>query len=103
MSPCAKRQDWLSVCPGGLGIRSLADHSSAAYISSLSCTGFAKPSNNHFLSALNTFNASKSPKEALSVSKTANHPQRQNVLSFKLEDAGFKHLYSNSSTADKAR
>ena len=41
--------------------------------------------------------------ETLSVSKAGNHPNRQNVLSFNIEDAGFKHLYSNSSTADNAR
>ena len=48
------------------GFRSLSYHSCAAFISSLSSSGFGSTSNRHLLSAILKFNALVSPTEAIS-------------------------------------
>ena len=61
------KQAQLSLSFGGLGFRSLSYHSCAAFISSLSSSGFGSASNRHLLSAISKFNAHVSPTEAITV------------------------------------
>ena len=55
------KQVQLSLSFGGLGFRSLSYHSCAAFISSLSSSGFGSASNRHLLSAISMFNSLVSP------------------------------------------
>eukprot|EP00731_Ephydatia_muelleri_P036507 Em0267g5a len=49
-------QAQLSLSRGGLGLRSLANHSNAAFIASISTAGLASPSDNFLADAVNSYN-----------------------------------------------
>eukprot|EP00731_Ephydatia_muelleri_P033146 Em0025g102a len=49
-------QAQLSLSRGGLGLRSLAHHSNAAFIASISTAGLASPSDNFLADAVNSYN-----------------------------------------------
>ena len=68
------KQAQLSLSFGGLGFRSLSYHSCAAFISSLSSSGFGSASNHHLLSAILKFNALVSPTEAITVESVLSSP-----------------------------
>ena len=51
----------LSLSRGGLGLRSASLHSSAAFMSSISMSGFATNTSHHLLRSLDHFNACVSP------------------------------------------
>ena len=55
-SDAAWQQAQLSLSRGGLGLRSLAHHASAAFISSLSSSGLAPDSSQHLSDAVGMFN-----------------------------------------------
>ncbi|KAL5506297.1 hypothetical protein EMCRGX_G007911 [Ephydatia muelleri] len=59
------KQAQLSLSFGGLGFRSLSYHSCAAFILSLSTSGFGSASNRNLLSAISKFNALVSPNKKL--------------------------------------
>eukprot|EP00731_Ephydatia_muelleri_P038663 Em0851g2a len=50
-------QAQLSLSRGGLGLRSLAHHSNAAFIASISTAGLASPSDNFLADAVNSYNS----------------------------------------------
>ena len=83
------KQAQLSLGFGGLGFRSLSYHSCAAFISSLSSSGFGSASNHHLLSAISKFNALVSPTEAITVESVLSSPLSQHALCKKLDD----HLF----------
>ncbi|KAL5474501.1 hypothetical protein EMCRGX_G026456 [Ephydatia muelleri] len=80
------KQAQLSLSFGGLGFRSLSYHSCAAFISSLSSSGFGSASNRHLLSAISKFNALVSPTEAITVESVLSSPLSQHALCKKLDD-----------------
>ena len=72
---------------GGLGLRSLALHACAAYIASISSSGFADVSNQHLLHAVNNFNGLVSTQNTILIGSTVDSPIPQKVLSFKIDTA----------------
>eukprot|EP00731_Ephydatia_muelleri_P002359 Em0001g2359a len=58
-------QAQLSLSRGGLGLRSLAHHSNAAFIASISTAGLASPSDNFLADAVNSYNSSVADKARL--------------------------------------
>ena len=106
-STCIPDDHWkqaqLSLSFGGLGFRSLSYHSCAAFISSLSSSGFGSASNRHLLSAISKFNALVSPTEAITVESVLSSPLSQHALCKKLDDHLFQSILMTSSPANKAR
>mgnify|MGYP003460779833 FL=1 len=99
----AWQQAQLNLSHGGLGLRSVSHHSSAAYIASLCASGFGDAQNPHLSHTVDLFNKLVSPSEVISVDAITTSPVRQRVLSKKLEDHQFSLLLEASSPADKAR
>ena len=66
-SDTAWKQAQLSLSRGGLGLRSLSHHSSAAYISSICSSGFGSKSVHHLSQAVEVFNNLVFPVEAINV------------------------------------
>ena len=93
----------LNLSHGGLGLRSVSHHSSAAYIASLCASGFGDAQNPHLSHTVDLFNKLVSPSEVISVDAITTSPVHQRVLSKKLEDHQFSLLLEASSPADKAR
>ena len=84
-------------------MRSLAQHSPAAYITSLCTSGFGPQSQHHLVSATQMFNSFLPPSEAINAEALLLTPVTQKSLSSKLDDYLFKVLLDMSSIADKAR
>ena len=99
----AWQQAQLNLSHGGLGLRSVSHHSSAAYIASFCASGFDDAQNPHLSYAVDFFNTLVSPSEVISVDAITASPIHQRVLSKKLEDHQFSLLSEASSPADKAR
>ena len=93
-------QAQLSLSRGGLGLPSLAHHSNAAFITSISTAGLASPSDNFLADAVNSYNRCVPPESAIDLTSS---PCRQHTLSAALENIQFNSLLSQSSVADKAR
>ena len=91
----------LSLSRGGLCLRSLTQHSPAAYIASLCTLGFGPQSQHHLVSA--TQMTILPPSEAINAEALLLTPVTQKSLSSKLDDYLFKVLLDMSSIADKAR
>ena len=102
-SDSAWHQAKLSMGRGGLGMRSLTQHSPAAYIASLCLSGFSSLSQHHLASAIQLFNSSVPPSEAINLEALLLNPVTQKSLSSRLDDHLFKILLDMSSIADKAR
>ncbi|KAL5500795.1 hypothetical protein EMCRGX_G012400 [Ephydatia muelleri] len=96
-------QAQLSLSRGGLGLRSLAHHSNAAFIASISTAGLASPSDNFLADAVNSYNRCVPPESAIDINSLTSSPCRQHTLSAALENIQFNSLLSQSSVADKAR
>ena len=96
-------QAQLSLSRGGLGLRSLAHHSNAAFIASISTAGLASPSDNFLADAVNSYNRCVPPESAIDINSLTSSPCRQHTLSAALENIQFNSLFSQSSVADKAR
>ena len=96
-------QAQLSLSHGGLGLRSLALHSPAAYIASLSASGTASIHSTHLNHALDMYNQSISLETPLTVTDVVHTKCCQKKLSSNIEDVQFKCLLNKSSLADKAR
>ena len=99
----AWHQARLSLSRGGLGLRSLAQHSPATYIASLCTSGFGPQSQHHLVSANQMFNSFIPPSEAINAKAILLTPVTRKSLSFELDDYLFKVLLDMSSIADKAR
>ena len=99
----AWQQAQLNLSHGGLGLRSVSHHSSAAYIASLCASGFGDAQNSHLSHTVDLFKKLVSPSEVISVDAITTSPVHQRVLSKKLEDHQFSLLLEASSPADKAR
>eukprot|EP00731_Ephydatia_muelleri_P014360 Em0008g80a len=98
----AWQQAQLNLSHGGLGLRSVSHHSSAAYIASLCASGFGDAQNPHLSHTVDLLNKLVSPSEVISVDAITTSPVHQRVLSKKLEDHQFSLLLEASSPADKA-
>ena len=96
------QQAQLSLSHGGLGLRSVSHHSSAAYIASLCSSGFANRDHKHLAHAVDSFNSIVSPSEIVTVASILASPMQQRALSEKIEDHQFSKLYEASTSADKA-
>ena len=96
-------QAQLSPSLGGLGFRSLALHSSAAFIASFASSGFCSPDNIHMLQAVTRFNAQVHPQESPTAEAVLASPPLQRTLSKKLDNHAFQSLLSSSSQVNKAR
>ena len=97
------QQAQLSPSLGGLGFRSLALHSSAAFIASFASSGFCSPDNIHMLQAVTRFNAQVHPLESTTAEAVLACPPLQRALSKKLDNHAFQSLLSSSSQVNKAR
>ena len=102
-SDTAWKQAQLSLSRGGLGLRSLSHHSSAAYISSICSSGFGSKSVHHLSQAVEVFNNLVFPVEAINVESVLLSPPIQKTLSSKFDDHLFNNLITISSLADKSR
>ena len=98
----AWQQAQLSLSRGGLGLRSLSEHSSAAYISSLSASGVCSSSSKHLPEAIKDFNDLVSSDDAL-VLDHLDVVMHQRSLSGKIEDQDLCVLLDKVSLPDKAR
>ena len=88
---------------GGLGLRSLSHHAAAAFIASLSFSGFGKADNVHLKQAVAMFNTQVSPFNAITVSSALESPIHQKVLSGLIQTQHFHILLESSSPANRAR
>ena len=97
------QQAQLSLSRGGLGLLSASLHSSAAFMSSFSMSGFATNTSHHLLRSLDHFNACVSPAEVISIDELLNSPKNQKMLSTKIENKRFQLLFDASSIPNRAR
>ena len=93
----------LGLSRGGLGLRSLTQHSPTAYIALLCTSGFGSQSQHHLASAIQLFNSSVPPSEAINSEVLLLTLITLKSLSSKLDNHLFKVLLDMSSVADKAR
>ena len=98
----ARRQAQLSLRRGGVGLRSLALHSSAAYITSL-CGSDDVISTPHLEHAITHYNTFVQLSDSLSISSLEGHTPTQKKLSDAIEEMQFNSLLNSCSIADKAR
>ena len=96
----AWQQAQLGLRYGDLGLRSLA---CAAYIASISSSGFADVDNQHLKHAVSTFNGLVSSQDTILIGSTVDSPIPQKALSFKIDTEQFRALLDSSSPANKAR
>ena len=99
----AWQQAQLGLRYGGLGLRSLALHACAAYIASISSSGFADVDNQHLKYAVSTFNGLVSTQDTILIGSTVDSPIPQKALSFKIDTEQFRALLDSSSPANKGR
>ena len=85
----AWHQAQISLSRGGLGLRSLSKHSSAAFTASFCFSGFAASDNSHRIQAVARFNEVVPPSDAITVTSLAATPPRQRSLSTKLDPINF--------------
>eukprot|EP00731_Ephydatia_muelleri_P031031 Em0022g545a len=99
----AWQQAQLGLRYGGLGLCSLALHACAAYIASISSSGFADVDYQHLKHAVSTFNGLVSTQDTILIGSTVDSPIPQKALSFKIDTEQFRALLDSSSPANKAR
>ena len=99
----AWQQAQLSLSRGGLGLRSLAHHASAAYISSLSSSGLAPDSSQHLSDAVGMFNRLVPAEDSIKVEDFLSSAISQGKLSEKLDNQLLSSLVEASTVANKAR
>ena len=101
------KQSWLqaelSPHRGGLGLRSLSHHSTAAYISSLCNSECASPNHSHLASSIDCFNLSVMSSDTISIESCLLNKPSQHNLSDKLEAYSFSDLLDSMSCAHRAR
>ena len=99
----AWQQAELGLSRGGLGLRSISCHSPAAYIASLSSSGFSTYSQQHLKHAVEAFNSLVPTSDAVCVEDVLTSPLHQKMLSTKVNNHLFNLLLGNSFPADRAR
>eukprot|EP00731_Ephydatia_muelleri_P031102 Em0022g616a len=97
------QQAQLSLKRGGLGLRSLSFHSSAAYIASFLSSGLSPSSGRYISSSLHLYNSLVDPQDSITHESVGDSPLSQKVLSSKIEDQQFNNLFHNASVTDRAR
>eukprot|EP00731_Ephydatia_muelleri_P011926 Em0006g820a len=96
------KQACLSLSRGGLGLRSVAVHSTAAYLGSVSSSSPDLASSHYVIDALNLFNLQVSAEDTVSIPlPTKSHFQHD--LSQRIENCQFHALYNSGSLANRAR
>ncbi|KAL5484658.1 hypothetical protein EMCRGX_G021194 [Ephydatia muelleri] len=104
VTDAAWQQAQLSLLPfGGLGLRSLALHSSSAFLASFSASGVGNTNNLHLQQSLITFNSQVSHFDAVTIESVLADQPRQRSLSQKLDRHLFESLLMSSFPANKAR
>ena len=98
----AWQQAELSLSRGGLGLLSISHHSPAAYIASLSSSGFSMSSQQHLKQAVETFNSLVPTSDAVCVEEVLTSPFHLKMLSTKVDNHLFNLLLENSSPANRA-
>ena len=94
----AWHQARLSLSRGGQGLRSLAQHSPAAYIASLCTSGFGPQSQHHLVSATQMFNSFLPPSEAINAEALLLTPVTQKSLSWMTTSSRFSWICPPSLT-----
>ena len=102
-SDAAWQQAQLSLSRGGLGLRSLAHHASAAFISSLSSSGLAPDSSQHLSDAVGMFNRLVPAEDSIKFGDFLSSAISQGKLSEKLDNQLLSSLVEASTVANKAR
>ena len=102
-SDTAWQQAQLSFSQGGLELRCLSLHSSAAYIASRIASGYCSKQSTHLPHSIDLFNSSLSSIDALTIDTISTSMFTQKMLSCKLEDKLFTQLFNNASLPDRAR
>ena len=102
VSDTARKQAKMSLRRGGLGLRSLVDHSSAAYIAS-SCTSGCVQTTPHLDKVISHYNSCVADCDILSITSLKDNSPNPKKLSDSIEALQFNSLLSTSSTADRAR
>ena len=98
-----RQQAQLSPRFGDLGFRSLALHSSAAFISSLASSELCSPDDIHMHQAVTRFNTLVSPQDSITIGTILASPPLQKALLKTLDDHTFQSLLSSSSPVNKTR
>ncbi|KAL5484316.1 hypothetical protein EMCRGX_G020790 [Ephydatia muelleri] len=96
------KQACLSLSRGGLGLRSVAVHSTAAYLGSVSSSSPDLASSHYVIDALNLFNLQVSAEDTVSIPLPMKS-HFQHDLSQRIENCQFHALYNSGSLADRAR
>ena len=99
----AWKQAQLCLSFGGLGIRPISLHSSAAYITSLSISGFGYSADQNLMQAVDDFNSLVLPSDVILVESVLNAPVLQRDLSKKIDRNLFQSLLISSSPANRGR
>ena len=97
------KQAQLGLSYGGLGLRSISDHSCAAYIASLSFTGLGNADNPHLARSIVRYNGLVSPPDGISVKSILASLIPQRIFSQRLDDHSFGLIIGAATDADKAR
>ena len=92
----------LSLSFGGLGLHSLALHSSSAFLSSFSASGVGNTNNFYLQHPLIVFNSQVSHSDAVTIESVVADQPCQQFLSQKLDEHLFETLLMSSSPANKA-
>ncbi|KAL5457666.1 hypothetical protein EMCRGX_G034950 [Ephydatia muelleri] len=103
VTDAAWQQAQLSLSFGGLGLRSLALHSSSAFLASFSALGVGNTNNLYLQQCLIIFNSQVSHTDAVTIESVLADQPRQRSLSQKLDGHLFETLLMSSSPANKAR
>ena len=83
------------------GLRSASLHSSAAFMSSFSMSGFATNPSHHLLQSLDHFNACVSPEEAISIDELLNSPTTQKHAVHYIKNKQFQLLFDATSIPNR--
>ena len=75
----------LCLSRGGLGLRSLSQHSAAAYVASFAVSGSATNTSHHLLQSIDCFNSLVSPADVTSTDELLTSPKNQKELSSRIE------------------
>ena len=97
----ATKQVQLPLRHGGLGLTSVSNHSSSAFISSLS--NAAPNASHHLKHAIALYNTKINSADAVTFETVTSSPPQQYHLSGKMEDNSFQTLLINSTVCTRAR
>ena len=99
----AWQQAQLCLSRGGLGLRSLSQHSAAAYVASSAVSGSATNRSHHLLQSIDCFNSLVFPADVTSTDELLTSPKNQKELSSRIEHSQFQALFESSSLPNRAR